>query len=123
MEVTKRGQVNYPGNMNVKGVLNSATLTTNDLEVGNNTSISNELSVGGNAVISGDLVVTGKIINECVPEHSLDEEPVCNDEFKDGTVYLGDKTAEGTWRLRVEDGELLIERLEEGEWEIKQSMS
>jgi hypothetical protein len=121
MEVTKRGHVNYPGDLIARGVVESAGITTNDLEVGKNAVVTNDLSVGGKAIINGDLIVTGKVINESIAEKC--SEPLCNDEFKEGTVYLGDKSTEGTWRFRVEEGELLIEKFQNGDWEIKQSMS
>lgn len=118
MEVTKRGQVNYPGNINAKGIIDSAAVTTEDLEVGKNASIINDLSVGGEAVINGNLIVKGKVINNI--ENHEEQPQAWNEMFKDGAIYLGDKS---TWRFRVEDDEFLIEKLEDGEWEIKQSMN
>ena len=45
------------------------------------------------------------------------------EEFLEGAVYLGAKNEDGSWRLRVESGELIIEKREDNDWEIKQSMS
>ena len=147
MEVTKRGKVNYPGDVNVKGVLISSKISTDELDVGanatlvdlnvtgktvlvgdasvngvleaskvstnnlevkNNVTVTKDLNVTGKTVLSGDLVVTGNILN---------------DKDENGEIYFGNKSQDGTWRIRVDDGELLIEKLEDHEWEIKQSMS
>ena len=155
MEVTKRGKVNYPGDVNVKGVLISSKISTDELDVGanatlvdlnvtgktvlagdasvngvleaskvstnnlevkNNVTVTKDLNVTGKTVLSGDLVVTGNILND-------KDEKGAREEFENGEIYFGNKSQDGTWRIRVDDGELLIEKLEDHEWEIKQSMS
>ena len=156
MEVTRRGKVNYPGDLNVKGVLDSAIVTTKDLNVSNNitvtkdlnvegktiitgdatvkgvldsaivttkdlnvsnnVTVTKDLNVGGKTIITGDLIVTGNILNDNVKTETREE-------FDNGEIYLGDKTQNGGWRIRIEESELLIEKLENNEWEIKQSMS
>mgnify|MGYP001391889689 FL=1 len=109
-DLTVGGKTNVSGDMNVKGAVNSAIATTGMLQVNNNATVSKDLTVGGKTVVSGDLVVKGKIIQN----DNAKTEP--KEEFENGVIYLGSKTKEGGWRLRVEDGELLIEKLENNEW-------
>lgn len=97
MELSKKGksQVSMPGSLNVSGDLSSKNI-----------------KVSENAVIEGDLVVNGKISGNISIEKS-------NDTF----INLGQPDTEGSWRLRVDnDGYLNIEKFEEGEWTLKQSI-
>ena len=110
------GKTVLTGDATVNGALNASKVSVNDLNANNNVSVTKDLNVGGKTVISGDLVVTGSILNDKVEEGAREE-------FEKGEIYFGNKSQDGTWRIRVEDGELLIEKLEDHEWEIKQSMS
>ena len=37
----------------------------------------------------------------------------------DKSFYFGDKETDGSWRMRIENGDLHIEKRQDGNWEIK----
>lgn len=108
VDVNKKGQVNIPGDLNVKNNLNSINLNVDqNLQVNGDTILQN-------AVIKGDLTVFGNINR--IGEENTD----CV--MKNGMLYLGDPTLENSWRISIRDGELYFEHKLNGEWLIKQSI-
>ena len=71
------------------------------------------LIITEDAVIDGNLILNGKLITP----NSLEKE-------YDNIIYLGPKDINGTWRFfACPDGSLSIEKLVDGEWEIKQILT
>jgi hypothetical protein len=98
MEVSKKGkaQITFPGDLTVENQVNAKNL-----------------NVSENTVFEGDITVKGKIIAE-LPSAEPKYENVVN---------LGDPEQNGSWRLFVDnDGMLHIQKLENGEWEVKQTL-
>ena len=96
MDVSKKGgKIFIPGDLKVEGGLETI-----------------DLHAKGKVVIDGDLTITGEV-KSTTPKEDKHEK----------IFYLGHPEVEGSWRFQVdEDGMLLIEKFENGEWFIKQSM-
>lgn len=110
VDVNRKGQVNIPGDLNVKNNIESTNLSLhNDLNVAGE-------SIVNNLTIKGDITVFGKINK--INENSGEETSV----IKNGILYLGDPEIENTWRIRIEDGGLYFEQKLNNEWLCKQSI-
>ena len=126
MDVSKIGNIStskFPGNISVKGDVKTKDLTVeNDLKVENNVDIQGTLSVN-------DIVINGKSLSDTLNE-SLNEslnlinekQSEINNNLNKDCIYLGNRLDNGSWRLKILNGELLIEKLEDGVWNIKQSI-
>ena len=125
MDISKNGSVSntkYPGNLTVKGKVNTSEI-----------SVSNNLEVEG-TIYANNILLNGKNINEALKDeltenitqtitNSVNEKfESLNTSSKKDAFYLGNESGDPSWRFRIVNGELLIEKLEEGEWFIKQSI-
>jgi hypothetical protein len=113
MDISKNGNVSntkYPGNLSVKGNVNAG-----ELNVQNNASINGTLSVN-------NILLNGKDLNQTVNEAIYETLQTSVENKPKDCLYLGNQEEENSWRFRIVNGELLIEKLEEGEWNIKQSI-
>lgn len=75
-------------------------------------------SVKGKLKLAGDLGGTADL--PTVPE-LVNKAPLSNPEFS-GAVYLGAESVDGSWRLRVDAGELKIETRIAGVWTTKDTI-
>lgn len=125
MDISKNGSVSntkYPGNLTVKGKVNTSEI-----------SVQNNLEVEG-TIYANNILLNGKNINEALKDeltenltqtitNSVNEKfESLNTSSKKDALYLGNESGDPSWRFRIVNGELLIEKLEEGEWFIKQSI-
>lgn len=120
MEVSKKGQIIYSGDLSAKG-----TISASELKVQSAT-VSNDIVINGNLVVTGD-IINKEFENKGKISTDIENNKVNTVNLEATTVYFS-KTNEqgeypdGTWRMRTQDGELLIEHFENGVWEIRQSM-
>ena len=151
MDISKNGNVSntkYPGNVLVKGKVTTNELNVeNNVDIqgilsvkdividGKNLSetLKDNLSENLTETLTGKLTetltenltetLTGKLtenLTETLTGKLTEKlkEINSNKDF----LYLGNDSEDGSWRFRILNGELLIEKLEEGEWSIKQSI-
>jgi hypothetical protein len=111
METQRKGKITMPGDLNVKNLISSEKLETKAAN------IDGDMLVKGKTIIEGDLVISGNVEGINIKQELPDLGTIDS-----GVLHLGPKDKEGSWRLRIEDEQLYFDKLEEGEWSVRQSL-